>query len=261
MTDEDPAIVEAWLTKAKPKYPIAITRGAFEKQIGVPHFPYSAVLGPDGMIAYAGESGGGEGCIGDGLAKSRKQGLWPKSLAKVTKIMMGDPVKAYDELKKLVAGGKVVEADKPHVENFVAFLEGQAKAALEDAKGLRDRGLVLKAVRRVEAFSSAPTPFPSSADSQALVKELQALPDFKREVAGGEAFAAAEQLDKDQEYLDAFEAYKSVAKKFAGTRIADNARVQAERIRNEGKPGMEPACEACYKAKRACEKHKKDVKL
>jgi hypothetical protein len=261
VTDEEPAIVEEWLTKSKPKYPIAILRGAFEKQIGVPHFPYSAVLGPDGMISYAGDSGGGEGCIGDGLAKSKKQGLWPKSLSKVTKVMMGEPVKAYDELKKLIAGGKVAEADKVHVDSFVAFLEGRAKRDLDEAKTLSQSGLVLKAMKKVEAYSTAPTPFPTSADSATLVKELQALPEFKKEVAGGEAYAAAEQLDKDQEYLDAFEAYKSVAKKFSGTKIGDNARVQAERIRNEGKPGMEPACEACYKAKRACEKHKKEVKL
>jgi len=261
VTDESPEIVQAWLARAKPKYPIAITKGAFENQIKVPHFPYSAVIGPDGMIAYAGESGGGEGCINTGLAKSKKESLWPKSLSKVTKVMMGDPIKAYGELKKMLAEGKVVAQDKPHVDNFVAFLESQAQSNLAEARAFSEKGLVLKAVRKIEAYSLAQPQFPSSVDSTTLLKELQALPDFKKEVAGGEAYLAAEQLEKDKEYLDAFEGFKSVSKKFAGTKVADNARAQAERIKSEGLPGSEPDCENCYRAKRACEKHRKDVKL
>lgn len=245
----------------KPKYPIAIAGGAFERQIDVPYFPYSAVIGPDGNIAYAGNSGGGEGTIDDGMARSKKSGLWPKSLAKITKLMMGDPVKAYDELKKLQAGGKVAETDKPHVESFVAFLEGQAKDALDEGQSLRDKGYVLKAVQKVTRYAKAPTAFPASADSLKLLQELEALPDFKKELAGGETFAQAEALEKADEYLEAFEAYKSLAKKAAGTRIAENARAQAERILKDGLPGFESACETCMRSKRACDKHKADVKL
>jgi len=261
VTDETPDVVQAWLTKAKPTYPIAIAGGAFEQFIKVPHFPYSAVIGPDGNISYAGDSGGGEGCIETGLGKSKKEALWPKSLSKVTKLMMGDPVKAYGELKKLVADPKLVPQDKAQVDKFVAFLEGQAQSSLTDARTLSEKGQILKAVRKIEAYSLAQPQFPSSADSTTLLKELQALPDFKKEVAGGEAYLAAEQLEKNSEYLDAFEGFKSVSKKFVGTKIADNAKVQAERIKNDGLPGMEPDCESCAKARRACDKHKKDVKL
>ncbi len=250
-----------WIAKAKPTYPIAITRGAFEKQIDVPHFPYCAVIGPDGNIAYAGNSGMEEGALGDSLASAKKAPLWPKSLAKVTKLMMGDPIKAYGELKKLGEGGKVGESDKPYVDSFVAYLEEQAKAALADARSLHGSGHVFKAVRKIEAYSTAQPPFPISADGAALMKELQALPDYKKELAGGEAYATAEQLEKDNEFLDAFEGFKSVSKKFAGTKIGENAKAQAERLRTEGMPGYEPACESCGQARRACDKHKKDVKL
>jgi hypothetical protein len=261
VTDEEPEVVEKWLARAKPSYPIAITKGAFESQIGVPHFPYSAVIGPDGNIAYAGDSGMGENQLDDALAKSKKQPLWPKSLGKVTKLMMGDPIKAYGELKKLIADAKVSEAEKPYVDSFVAFLEGQAQQALEDARSLRDSGLVLKALRKVEAYSTSVTPFPSTPDCATLVKELQAFPDFKREIAGGEAYLAAEKLEKEDEYLDAFEGYKSVSKKFAGTKIADNAKFKAEKLRTDGLPGYEPNCNDCRRAKRACDKHREDVKL
>jgi hypothetical protein len=261
VTDEAPEVVEQWLARAKPTYPIAIAGGAFERQISVPHFPYSAVVGPDGNLVYAGDSGGGEGALDTALGKSKKQGLWPKTLGKVTKLMTGDPVKAYAELKKLLDGGKVTEPEKPYVDGFVAYLEGRAQTALADAKSFRDKGHVFKAARAIEAFSAAPVAFPSTADSQAFLKELQALPEFKKEFAGGEAYAAAERLEKDSEFEDAFEAYKSVSKKFAGTKIGDNARAQAERLRSEGMPGFESACESCMRAKKACDKHKKDVKL
>lgn len=261
MTDESPELVEAWIARVKPKYPIAIAGGAFERQIDVPHFPYSAVIGPDGNIAYAGNAGGGEGLIDDNVARSKKSGLWPKSLSKITKVMMGDPVKAYDELKKLEAGGKVGEIEKPFVADFVAFLEGTAKSALDEAKALKEKGFVWKAVKKIESFSKAPTAFPTTADSAALLKELEALPDYKKELVGGEAYAEAEALEGEKEYLEAFEAYRSIAKKNAGTRIAENARAQAERLVKEGLPGFEDACESCRRTKRACDKHKKDVKL
>ena len=261
MTDESPEIVSEWLAKAKPSYPIAITKGGFESFIKVPYFPYCAVVGPDGNIAYAGDSGMEESALDGALAKSKKDGLWPKSLGKVTKSMLGDPIKAYGDLKKLIEGGKLTPEEKPFIDGFVAYLENGAKSALTEAKSFQEKGQVLKAVRKIEGYSAAVPPFPSSADSATLLKELQALPEFKKEVAGGEAYLAAEKLEKDYEYLDAFEGYKAITKKFAGTKIADNARADAERIRTSGMAGYEPDCENCHAAKRACEKHKKDVKL
>jgi hypothetical protein len=261
VTDEEPAVVEEWLAKMKPTYPIAITRGAFENQIKVPHFPYSAVIGPDGNIAYAGNAGGGEKCLDEALAKSTKQPLWPKSLSKVAKLMRGEPVKAYAELRKMTDGAKVPEADKPVADSFLAYLEDESKAALDKAREKKEKGLVLEAVRAIEGYAAAAPPFPSTAECASLLKELQAAPDFKKEVAGGELYLEAARLEKEKEFLEAFELYKSAAKKFAGTRIAENARAQAERIRTDGMAGFEKSCEGCFAAKRACGKHKKDVKL
>ena len=98
---------------------------------------------------------------------------------------------------------------------------------------------MLKAVLTLEPYSSAIPPFPTTTDSATLLKELQALPDFKKEVTGGEGFLAAEAIEETGEYLEAFEAYKSVAKKLAGTKIGDDAKARAERLRTEGKPGYE----------------------
>ena len=261
MTDESPELVEKWLAKAKPEYPIAITRGAFERFIEVPHFPYAAVIGPDGNLAYAGNAGQEGSALEGAMSKTEKASLWPKSLGKITKLMTKDASKAYAELKKLDAGGKVKEAERPYVDSFVAYLEGRAKDALSEAKSLKDGGHVLKAMMAVEAYADAKTPFPTSADSKKLLEELEALPDFKKEVSGGKAYMAAEALEEEYEYEDAFKAFKSAAKKYAGTQIGGKAKVQAERIRDSGMAGYVRACMDCRRAKRACEKHLVEVKL
>src|SRR5262249_1936035 len=156
---------QEWLLRAKPTYPIAVIKGAFDKQINVPHFPYCAVLGADGNITFAGDSGMEEGALDNALASAKKAPLWPKSLGKLPKSMIGDPVKAYGELKKLVDGGKLTPEDKPYVDGFITYLEGQAKSALADAQALSDKGHVFKAMKKVEAYAAAQPPFPSSADS------------------------------------------------------------------------------------------------
>lgn len=261
MTDESPELVREWLLKAKPAYPIAVTGGAFESFINVPHFPFCAVIGPDGNLAYAGNVGMEEGALDGALDKTKKAPLWPKSLSKVTKLMMGDPIKAYGELKKLRESGKVSPEDQPFTEGFVAYLEGRAQGALDAARQANEGGHVFRAVKAIEIFATAQPPFPTSADSAQLLKELQALPDFKKELAGGEAFAEAEMLEKDHEFLDAFNAYKSIYKKYADTRIAANARTKAESLHSDGMPGFASTCDPCRKAKRACDKHRKEVKL
>ena len=264
MTDESPELVAKWVARAKPSYPVAILKNAeqFEDFLNVKGFPTCAVIDPQGLVAYAGFSGMEEGPLGDALDQAKKAPLWPKSLAKVTKLMQSaDASKAYGELKKLVDGGKLTEQDQPFVNRFLAYLEGGAQDDLTEARALHERGHLLKAVKKLELFANAQPPFPSSKEGAELLKEIQGAPDFKKEAAGGEEFAQGETLEDEGEFLEAFEVYKGIAKKFSGTKIAENARKRAEELRSEGKPGFESSCNGCRKAGRACDKHKKDVKL
>ena len=117
MTDESPALVDAWVKKHKPSYPIAILKnGKFERAIGTEFFPYGAVIAPDGKIAYSGSVGMISGPLNEALSKAEKGSLFPKSIAKATKLMRANELdKSYGEILKLLAGGKVSEADMPAV--------------------------------------------------------------------------------------------------------------------------------------------------
>jgi hypothetical protein len=261
VTDEPLDLVKAWIAKNKPTYPIAIAGGSFEKLINVPHFPYCAVVGPDGLIAYAGNSGGEHAALEAQLGKSKKAPLFPKSLAKVSRMLQSEPAKCYAELKKMIDGGKLSAEDKVFADDFVGYLENQAKQALEEARSLQGKGHFFKAHHCVAAYATAQPPFPTTNDAAAMLKEMEALPEFKKEMTGGAEFAAAEACEADGEYLDAFDAYKAVSKQYPGTKIASLAYDEALRIQKAGLPGFEPACPRCNKARSACEKHAKTVKL
>ncbi len=264
VTDESPELVDKWLARAKPSYPIAILRNAeaFEGFLGVKYFPFCAVIDPEGKLAYAGHAGEEGKCLDDALGKARKAPLVPKVFARAAKLMQaGDLSKAYIEVRKLQDGGKLPSEDAAYGQEFRVYLEGLASSALAESKTLQEQGFLLQAVKRIEPFAAAELAFPSSEDSARLIKDIQMLPDYKKEAAGGEEFAKARVLDDDSEYLEAFECYRAISKKYSGTKIGENARKRATELIEEGKPGYESACDDCAKGRRACEKHRKDVKV
>jgi len=263
VTDEDPALVDAWVKKNKPSYPVAILKsGKFERAIGVEFFPYGAVIAPDGKIAYNGSVGMISGPLGDAMSNAEKGSIFPKSIDKATKLMRdGKLDKSYGEILDLLEKGKVSEADMPAVEGFKLYLEDQAATAFADAKKFQEDGLVFMATQRLEAFAEADPPFPATADCQALMVSLEALPDYKKEVKGGEAYLEAKQEAEAGEFTEAVKGYKAVYKKYAGTRIADRARADAQEIVDQRKTGYKSYCTDCRKGQRACEKHYEEVKL
>lgn len=263
MTDEDPALVDAWVKKNKPSYPVAILKsGKFERAIGVEYFPYGAVIAPDGKIAFNGSVGMISGPLGDALSKAEKGSIFPKSIGKATKLMRdGKLDKSYGEILSLIEAGKVSEADMPAVEGFKLYLEDQAATALADAKKFQEDGLVYMATQRLEPFAEAKPPFPATADCLALLTTLEEMPDFKKEVKGGEAYLEAKQEADAGEFTEAVKGYKSVCKKYAGTRIADRARADAQEIIDQRKTGYKAHCMDCRKSQRACEKHYEEIEL
>lgn len=260
MTDEPADLVEKWLTSAKPTYPVAILKNAdaIESFLNVKGFPSAGVVDPQGTVRFAGWSGDSEKALGNALAEAKKAPLWPKSLAKVTKLIQENQAAAYAEVKKLLEGGKLAPEDAKVAESFRAHLEGQAASALADGRKSLEDGFVARAHARAKPYASG---FPASADCAKLIQELEALPDFKKEMAGGAEFAAVGELLDEDEYTEAFEKYKSIGKKYAGTKIGENALKDAKRLISDGLPGFQPTCEECRNKRRACDRHKEDVKL
>ncbi|MEM7307497.1 MAG: hypothetical protein AAF682_12540 [Planctomycetota bacterium] len=263
MTDEAPALVDKWVEQKKPTYPIVSLKDpAFEDFLEVGFFPTAAVIRPDGTLAYSGSAGMTAGPLGDAMKKAKKGSMWPKSLSKVAKLMQdGKYDKSYAELLKLVEGEKVPEEDQPTAELFQGYLEGLSTTALEDGKSFQEAGNVYLAVRSIEYYAESKVAFPATEDCVKLLEELEAIPEFKKEMKGGEIFADAKLLEDDNDFVEAIKGYKSILKKCKETKIAGLAREAAEKLISDGMVGYKAACPTCRKLRKACKKHHEEVKL
>ena len=102
---------------------------------------------------------------------------------------------------------------------------------------------------------------PATETAQKLIADIKTTPNFDAEIKGGALYASAMQLEEEEAYAEAFQAFKDIAKKAPGTKIAVVATGRAQQLMIKGMPGYEKACEKCQKGKKACEKHAKTVKL
>jgi hypothetical protein len=261
VTDEAESVVDKWIaTKKKTGYPIAILNGELEKVLGVPHFPYAGVIDPDGKLAYAGDSP--EAALKKALKSAKAGSVWPKKLMPVALFVRGGKLgEAWSDLQALKTGGSFADPDAQTAERFESFITGTASSALKSAQALAKKDYVYLAVKKAEGIAQAKPPMPASAEAQKLLDELKALPTYEAEMKGGEAFANAHAKQEAQEYIPAIDAYKELARKYSGSKIAALAIQDAQALIDAGMPGYARACEKCHKLRKACEKHAKTVKL
>lgn len=261
MTDEKTDVVDKWIaTKKKTGYPIVILDGELEKLLGVPHFPYAGVLDPDGKISYAGDSA--ESALKKSLKAAKPGSIWPKKLLPAAALLRnGKMSEAWTELQALKTAGGLDDKEQKTLDKFSTFVTEASADVVKAADDLYKKDVVYMAVKKLEPIASSKPPLPSAEDAQKLLTEIKALPTYDAEMKGGDLYAVAFAKEDAQDYLAAVNAYKDVAKKCAGTKIAGASQHRAADIVQRGMPGYEPACEKCMKANKACEKHAKPVKL
>ena len=92
------------------------------------------------------------------------------------------------------------------------------------------------------------------------VGRLKVVESIQADPANGRLLIA-EELEGEGEFTKAFEQYKTVVKTCADAKIVVPARAAAERLIKDGMPGFKKACNSCRSAKRACAKHKEEMKL
>jgi len=223
-------------------------------------FPTKGVIAPDGTLVYAGYSA--ESALSDAMADASKSPLWPKKVNKVAELASGGQKgKAYAELRGLLGKGGLADDEQKAADKLLAWLEGEAQDALDNARKSYAEGHVYEAVLATRPYAAAKPPFPVTEDAASFLAELEALPSFKGEMKGGELFAEGKDLELSREYLDAFDAYKKIVKKYGDAKIAEVAREAAEDLMARGMPGYEKACPSCMDHKRACDKHLEAVRL
>jgi hypothetical protein len=261
VTDEAVELVDEFVARYKPTFPIAITGNkGFDDALGVKGFPTHAVIDPDGTLAYAGYSA--ESALSDALGGASKGSIFPKKLDKASKLIkQGSFALSYAEVRKLVDAGGLDDELDLWAKRFQTFLEGRSATAVAEAKKLMEKGRIFEAHAEVKGYADAAPAFPNAEDVKKLLAELEAIPTFADEMKAGPKYLEAQALEREHDYSGAVDAYKKLYKKYGETKIAAAARARAEELIAEGMPGFQAACETCGKAKRACAKHKEAVKL
>jgi len=261
VTDEETKLVDEFVAKRKPTYPVVILKGnALETALGVAHFPYHGVIDPEGKLAYSGDSP--ESTLGKAMKTAKPGSPWPKKLVKASQALRESRIgAAWAELQLVAKDSALDEREKQVLERFQHYVETCVAEDLAAAKKESSAGLILRASRRLERLAAVQPPLPVGEEAGKLLVELKAVPRYADELKGGEGFDAADAKEDAQEYLEAFTAFKDLAKKYDDTRIGALANERAKSIVDRGMAGYAPACPKCQKAKKACEKHAKPVKL
>ena len=261
VTDEKEDVVDKWVAgRKKTGYPIVILNGDLEKMLGVPHFPFNGVIDPDGKISYAGDSP--ESALKKAMKAAKPGSMWPKKLAPAAGLLRNGKIgEAWTELQALKTASGLDEREKGVCEKFITYASDVSSTAVKSAQELLKQDRMFAALKKAESIANAKPELPATPDAVKLVAEIKALPTFELEMKGGELFAGALAKEEAQDYAAAVNGYKDVMKKAEGSKIAAAAQKQAQTLIQKGMPGFEPVCDKCNKAKKACEKHAKPMKL
>jgi hypothetical protein len=260
VTDEKTELVDAFVAKRKPTYPIVILKtDALEKALKVPHFPFNGVIDPTGTLSYAGDSP--QGALGDAMKVAKPGPIWPKKLLPAAQALRAQDLDGAWAQLELVAKDAALDArDTAVLGRFRAFVERSVADQLDAAKKSADAGFVYDAVQVLTPLAAAKA-LPARADAEQRLADLRALPKFDLELKGGEAFVAAAKLESSGEFSDAFDAFKGLSKKYAAAKIGPLAFARAKSLVDRGLPGYKSTCPKCQAARKACAKHAEDVKL
>ena len=226
----------------------------------MPHFPFAGVIDPEGNLVYAGDSP--ESALKKAMKAARPGSMWPKKLLAASALLRnGKLPEAWAELESVKSAGALDDKEQKTHERFAGFVSETSNGIVKLAEELFKKDMVYAAVQKTEPIANAKPALPASEAAIKLLAELKAVAGYDAEMKGGELFASAAAKEEAQAYADAFSGFKDVTKKVPGTKISDVALKSAESLMKRGMPGYEPVCEKCMKAKKACEKHAKPVKL
>jgi len=260
ITDEPPEVVEDWIRRFRPRFPIAVTANRnFEAAVHLKYHPTSVVVDPEGFISYVGDLGGATAPLNDAQRQSDNDPLFPKKLSKVRdEFHDGERGDAWQGLDKL-AGSRIDEETAAWVEEYRAVIERHVADDFAAAKRLDEEGLVYAAVQLVEEV--ADSDIPVAAEISAWLAELEQSPTYELEMKAGPTWVDAQDHETEFDFVDAIKDYKRLVKKYEGTRVAEVAAARMQQIVDDGLPGFQPACRTCQRKERACETHLEEVKL
>ena len=229
MTNEPRNLVDAYVSKNAPKYPIVIESVDSGTTFGLQGgYPTQYLISPTGKIAWAGnffdQAPDAEQLIEKCLKDVRLAPDLPPKLDPVEKLIEKRKyAEARAALAKVAADEKADAGDRKAAEDTVKWIDDGATAALTSAQDDEKAGRVAEAADGFENVSTTYAGLDAAATAANSLKALLADPAKKKEVDGAKALAKAQQDASDLSPKKAIPLLKSVITRFKGTKAADRA--------------------------------------
>ena len=260
MTNEDPKLVEKFISDNKIAYPIVIEKsGKSSNALKVTGIPHSFLVDTKGNIVWEGHPGSLPPAeIEKVLQGAHVPGVkLPAGLKSVEKTLeKGDYGKAYETVKGLMAGKLDDESTKAGQE-LLDQIDGEAKELLASANKHVEAKEYFEANANLEKLTKQYPGVPGAEGADTKLKELQADAEAKKSIQAGELLVKADEAETAKDYDKAYAMYRSLTKTFPGTKPAEAAQGHMGEIEQKGLLGFDAKCRDCQKEGRACAKHHK----
>ena len=227
VTNEGRKLVDAFVAKNGPKYPIVVESSDSADSYEIAGFPSRFVIGPDGKIAG---NSFDEGLVDSLLAKQRIPPKLPEKAVDAAKLL--EKGKYADARKSLeaFAAGKVSADDAESANAAVKWIDDAAAASLASAADSETAGDIAGAAQGYEDVAADFAGLEAATKAADALKALLAVPAKKNEVDGAKALAKARGEARDMTPKKAIPVYKAIATKFKGTKAGEKAQKYMEAL-------------------------------
>ena len=246
--------MESFISEKGIKYPIALDGKAISAY-GVSGIPDAVLVGADGKVIWTGHpSGLKETQIEASLQNVTFIPPLPANLAKFNALLRAKKFgKAYLDLKKAVGEKKAPQAEAGAT---IAALETRMKSLLaegEKARGEGDFYTVGKNLNQLKAQFAGTEESRKAAD---ILKEVEKDQKARDQLKAVETLEKLERAMESRAFGEAYKGYKSLAKKFPGTKIEKIGSEHIATIEKQKLLSYRPTCPACKKDGRTCAQHR-----
>jgi hypothetical protein len=254
VTNDVKDAMEKFISDKGIKYPIALD-GSAAGTYGVNGIPDAVLVGSDGKVVWAGDPRGlPESQIEESLKGVTFIPPLPASLTRINLLLRSKKFgKAYLDLKKALQDKKAKEEETA---STLSALEGRMKGLLSDGEKARSEGDFYTVARSLNDLKSL---FAGTADAKKaaeILKEVEKDQKARDQMKAAETFDKLERAMEAKAFIDAYKGYKSLAKKFSGTRIEKVANDKIAVIEREKLLNYRPGCAACRKDGKTCKEHR-----
>lgn len=254
VTNEPKSLIEKFATEKGIKYALALD-GAAMASYGIRGIPDSVLVNPDGKVAWTGHPASVNDAILEAAVKTATFiPPLPGSQEKLNALLRARKFgKAYAEIGAAVKGGKLEESEAAATLSAIEARMKDLLEAGEKARGEEDYFTAGAKLNDLKATYAGTDPAKKAAD---LLKEIEKDAKAREQVRAADTLEKLEKALEARAFVDAYKGYKSLAKKFPGTKIEALAKEKIEAIEKDDLLRYKPTCPACKKEGKTCKQHR-----